>query len=99
MVTAESRLVEHQHGWAVVLDGERIAELNFLRIDPPFYLFRARFLTTDAQKIDYGLRGTAKREPEERLEFHSLSSGAVVAPPVYSCVSDRAAQAQRSPNQ
>ena len=68
---------EHETGWSVLLDGERIAELDYLHDDQPFHLFQARLLTEDAAKIEYGLRNT-KREPGGRLQFHCRAGNVVV---------------------
>src|SRR5437773_4486103 len=69
---------EHEAGWSVLLDGERVAELDYLHDDQPFHLFQARLLIDDATKIDYALRNT-KREPGDKLQFHCRSGNTVVA--------------------
>ena len=68
---------EHEVGWSVLLGGERVAELDYLRDDQPFHLFQARLLTDDAAKIDYALRNT-KREPGDKLQFNCRAGNVVV---------------------
>jgi hypothetical protein len=71
------RHAEHEAGWYVLLEGKRIAELDYLHDDQPFHLFRARLMTHDLVLIDYALRNT-KRDPEDKLQFHCRTGSVVV---------------------
>lgn len=62
---------QHEAGWQVFLDGECIAELDYLHDDQPFHLFHFTSITDDPRKLDYALRSTAMREPDSRVEFHN----------------------------
>jgi hypothetical protein len=66
---------EHEAGWRVFYDAECIAELDYVRDDQPFHLFRFTALTADEQKISYALRSTAMRNPDSRITFENRGSG------------------------
>ena len=74
---SRDRYDEHEAGWRVVLDGAEVAQLDFVRIDPPFYLFRPVVETKDEAKIEYSLRRTTSRAPEDRLLFRCRRFDAV----------------------
>jgi hypothetical protein len=78
-VSIDTSYGEHEAGWRVTLDGEEIAQLDFFRVDPPFYLFRPILQTKDEAKIAYALRQTTSRPPEDRLRFHSRESSVTAA--------------------
>jgi hypothetical protein len=62
---------EHEAGWRILLDGECIAELEYLHDDQPFHLFRFISRTDDQQKLDYALQSTAMRKPDSRIQFQN----------------------------
>lgn len=66
---------EHEAGWRVILAGEEIAQLDFLRLDPPFYLFRPVLQTKDEAKIAYALRQTTSRVPGNCVRFQCRAFG------------------------
>ena len=66
---------EHEAGWRVLFDGECIAELDYLRDDQPFHLFRFIPRTDDQRKIEYALRSTAMRDPDSRILFQNRAIG------------------------
>jgi hypothetical protein len=65
----EARHKEHEAGWFVVLDGERISILDYLCDSQPFHVFRFTALTQDQSKISFALQKTAWREPCDRVVF------------------------------
>jgi hypothetical protein len=64
------RFKEHQAGWVALKNGRPIAELGFIRIDPPFYLFRFTLIGGDPTQKRF-FENTAKRKPDPELIFHN----------------------------
>ncbi|MDR1192356.1 MAG: hypothetical protein LBK60_11955 [Verrucomicrobiales bacterium] len=67
---AEKRFEEHQAGWTVLNAGESIAELNFIRIDPPFYLFQCFVIEGHEAELAL-LKATAFRVSDSNLSFRN----------------------------
>lgn len=73
---------EHTAGWHVLLDGEHIADLDWLEVEDlnsSHFLFRLTPLVPDAGKIDYALRRTASRNTDLRVVLEHRVSGAFLA--------------------
>lgn len=62
---------QHEAGWQVFFDGNCIADLDYLRDDQPFHLFRFTLRTDDQQKLNYALHSTVRRQPDSRVEFRN----------------------------
>ena len=71
----KQRHKEHESGWRVLLDGQCVAELDYLRDDQPFHLFSLLCHTDDQSKIDHALRSAGIRDPDPRIEFENRASG------------------------
>jgi hypothetical protein len=67
---AEKRFAEHQAGWTVLNAGEPVAELDFIRIDPPFYLFQCVVIAGHEAELTW-LKSTAFRAPDPDLSFRN----------------------------
>lgn len=73
---------EHTPGWHVLLDGEHIADLEWLEVEDlnsGHLLFRLVPAAVEAGKIDYALRRTASRRPDPRVVLQSRASGAFLS--------------------
>jgi hypothetical protein len=53
------------------MDGECIAELDYLHDDQPFHVFRFRARTGDQEKINHALCSTAERASDTRIVFQN----------------------------
>jgi hypothetical protein len=77
---------EHLAGWYVLLDGEHIATLEWLRLEDlhaGLYEFRLIRVTPDAEKIDYALRWANQRAPDKRVVLQHRVTGAFLTEDKY----------------
>lgn len=70
---AEKRLKEHEAGWVVLRAGKAIAELDFVRIDPPFYLFKCSVVQGHESELQL-LRGSTLRNPDPDILYRNRAS-------------------------
>lgn len=62
---------EHRAGWYVFLDGECIAELEYVEDDWPARVFCLHSKTDDRAKIQRALVTASHRDPDDSLEFRN----------------------------
>jgi len=71
---------EHIAGWHVLVDGEHIADLDWLSHDDPGrYQFALTILTSDTEKLTLALGSTASRTPNDRIVLQNRATGGFVA--------------------
>src|ERR1022692_488049 len=69
---ARKRTREHEAGWTVLKKGKPIAEFSFIRIDPPFYLFKFTLAENDLSLKQLFAFG-ARQAPDSELVYQNRS--------------------------
>ena len=64
----EKRLEEHKAGWTVLRNGQPIAELAFVRMDPPLYMFLLTPVADQGEILEI-LGRSAFRPPDPKISF------------------------------